>query len=322
MPLIRAPFLSDVSYYPNPQLEANGRQQLREIIAQHINRPSVVIWGLFDCLWQRGENPVPYVRTLNELAKKMDRSRPTAATSNQDGELNQITDLIVWAQNIGWDKGRTEDLEIWLGQLRSGWNQLRSSICYGEAGQIEQQGDPARRRRSNSLLWQPEGRQTRFHEDYTKYLAQDTLLWGTWINTLFDYGSARRPQGVEATGLVTLDRRRRKDAFHLYKALWNNTEPTLHITGRREDERNGDLQTVTVYSSAGEPVVTLSGDTLAVEQYAPCIYRCDSVRLNGRMKIEAKAGDLYDETFLTGNCALVAPPRRDPQQTAGLRLTN
>lgn len=322
LPLIRAPFLSDVSYYPNPQLEANGRQQLREIIAQHINRPSVVIWGLFDCLWQRGENPVPYVRTLNELAKKMDRSRPTAATSNQDGELNQITDLIVWAQNIGWDKGRTEDLEIWLGQLRSGWNQLRSGICYGEAGQIEQQGDPARRRRSNSLLWQPEGRQTRFHEDYTKYLAQDTLLWGTWINTLFDYGSARRPQGVEATGLVTLDRRRRKDAFHLYKALWNNTEPTLHITGRREDERNGDLQTVTVYSSAGEPVVTLSGDTLAVEQYAPCIYRCDSVRLNGRMKIEAKAGDLYDETFLTGNCALVAPPRRDPQQTAGLRLTN
>ena len=69
-----------------------------------------------------------------------------------------------------------------------------------------------------------------------------------------------------------------------YKALWNNTEPTLHIAGRREDERNGDLQTVTVYSSAGEPVVTLSGDTLAVEQYAPCIYRCDSVRLNGRMK--------------------------------------
>ena len=64
LPLIRAPFLSDVSYYPNPQLEANGRQQLREIIAQHINRPSVVIWGLFDCLWQRGENPVPYVRTL------------------------------------------------------------------------------------------------------------------------------------------------------------------------------------------------------------------------------------------------------------------
>ena len=139
---------------------------------------------------------------------------------------------------------------------------------------------------------------------------------------MFDYGSARRPQGVEATGLVTLDRRRCKDAFHLYKALWNSTEPTLHIAGRRDDERGGDLQTVTVYSSAGEPVVTLSGDTLAVEQYAPCIYRCDSVRLNGRMKIEAKAGDLYDEAFLTGNCALIAPLRRGLQQTAGLRLTN
>ena len=131
---------------------------------------------------------------------------------------------------------------------------------------------------------------------------------------------AHGPHGLD--GARPLARPRRKDASHLYKALWNNTEPTPHIAGRREDERNGDLQTVTVYSSAGEPVVTLSGDTLAVEQYAPCIYRCDSVRLNGRMKIEAKAGDLYDETFLTGNCALVAPPRRDPQQTAGLRLTN
>lgn len=322
LPLIRAPFLSDLSYYPDARLEENGRQQLREIIVQNINRPSVAIWGLFNCLWQRGENPAPYVRTLNELSHKMDCSRPTSATSNQDGELNQITDLVVWAQNIGWDKGRTEDLEIWLGQLRSGWGQLRSAICYGEAGQIGQQGDAIRQRRAGSMLWQPEGRQTRFHEDYTKYLAQDSLLWGVWVNTLFDYGSARRPQGVEATGLVTLDRRRCKDAFHLYKALWNTAEPTLHIADRRDDRRNGDLQTVTVYSSAGEPVVTLSGDTLPVKEYAPCIYRCDSVRLNGRMKIEAKAGELHDEAFFTGDCALVAPPRHAPQQTVNLRLTN
>lgn len=322
LPLLRAPFLSDVSYSPNPRLEENGRQQLREMIAQQMNHPSVVMWGLFNCLWQRGEDPVPYVRSLNELAHTMDPSRPTVACSNQDGELNQITDLVVWAQNVGWNKGRTEDLEIWLNLLRSNWSGLRSGVCYGESGDVGQQGEVTRPRRLGEVRRQPEGRQTRFHEDYTKYLTRDSLLWGVWVNTLFDYGSARREQGVEATGLVTLDRRERKDAFYLYKALWNRTVPTLYIADSRDDKRSEERQSVTIYSSAGLPMVLLNGDTLAVKEYAPCIYRCDSVRMSGRVKIEASAGELRDEVCLSAENALIAPPRRDPLQTVNLRSTN
>lgn len=320
LPLLRAPFLSDLSYYPSPRIEENGRNQLLEIIAQNINRPSVVMWGLFDRLWQRGEDPVPYVGTLCELARRNDPSRPTVACSNQDGALNRITDLVVWAQDIGWERGRTEDLAVWLERLHAGWPELRSGVCYGEPGSVEQQFSTGRR--PGAPLALTEGRQTRFHEDYTKYLLRDTLLWGVWINTLCDYGSARRPQGVEATGLVTMDRSQRKDAFYLYKALWNGAVPTLRIADRRCDRRDGELQTVTVYSSAGEPVVTLGGDTLPVREYAPCIYRCDSVRMQGAVRIEAAAGELRDAASFTGACALIAPPRRDPLQTAGLLRIN
>ena len=316
LPLIRAPYLSDLSYYPAPRIEENGRLQLSEIIAQNINRPSVVMWGLFDRLWQRGENPVPYVRSLQEQARRSDPSRSTVACSNQDGELNRITDLVVWAQEVGWDKGHTDDLAVWLERLHTGWPELRSGVCYGGAGSPEQQFAPARR--PGAPLPQTEGRQTRFHEDYTRYLLRDTLLWGVWINTLCDYGSVREPQGVEATGLVTMDRRQRKDAFYLYKALWNGEVPTLRIADRRRDRRDAGLQTVTVYSSAGEPVVTLDGDTLPVREYAPCIYRCDSVRMRGRVRIEAAAGALRDEAILTGDWPLIAPQRRDLPQTGGL----
>lgn len=79
----------------------------------------------------------------------------------------------------------------------------------------------------------PESRQTRFHEEYARHLAQDSLFWGIWIDQLADYGSSRRPYGVNARGLVGLDRCERKDAFYLYKALWNRETPTLHIAERR-----------------------------------------------------------------------------------------
>ena len=323
LPLIRAPFLSDVSYYPNPQLEANGRQQLREIIAQHINRPSVVIWGLFDCLWQQGENPVPYVRTLNELAKK-NGPQPPDGGHQQPGRRTEPDHR---PDRMG--------AEHRLGQRPHGRprNLARPPSVGVEPGSVRASATVKRGRSNNKAIRLADAARTACSGSRKDgRLVFMKITRNTWHKTRCCGEPGSTPCSTTARpavrrawrlrGLVTLDRRRRKDAFHLYKALWNNTEPTLHITGRREDERNGDLQTVTVYSSAGEPVVTLSGDTLAVEQYAPCIYRCDSVRLNGRMKIEAKAGDLYDETFLTGNCALVAPPRRDPQQTAGLRLTN
>lgn len=117
----------------------------------------------------------------------------------------------------------------------------------------------------------PEERQTRFHEEYVKNLQNDSLFWGTWINNMFDYGSARRPYGINGEGLVTIDRRERKDAYYLYRALWNERKPTLHIVDkRRSPARPQPGRRSALYSSVGAPTLFVGADTVAMTQYAAC----------------------------------------------------
>ena len=319
MPMHHSEFLGDMAYYAMPSFEQNGLTQLQEIIAQHINHPSVVMWGIFSCLPTRGDDVTPYIRRLNETARAMDSSRPTVACSNQDGSINFITDLIVWLQNVGWNRGSTDDLTVWLSQMWKNWSHLRSAISYGGPGFIGHksyttQAEPR-------INWMPEEKQTRFHEEYAKNLQNDSLFWGVWIDNMFDYGSARRPYGVNGEGLVTFNRREYKDAYYLYKAMWNNEEPTLHIVGKRRPLRGEEMQSIRVYSSVGMPLLLVGADTVAMTEYAACQYRSDSVAVKGTVLIRASVGDLSDSMMLrVGN---VLKPKRysalpqtaDPQKT-------
>lgn len=319
-PLHRSSFLGDVAYYATPQFEQNGIQQLQEIIAQNYNHPSVVMWGIFSRLWMRGDDVTPYLRRLNDTAHAMDRSRPTVACSDQNGGLNFITDLIVWRQDVGWRKGSTDDVAVWRNQLQKNWSNLRSGVCYGGSGFIGHKSYTAQAApRSN---WMPEERQTRFHEEYVKNLQNDSLFWGTWINNMFDYGSARRPYGINGEGLVTIDRRERKDAYYLYRALWNERKPTLHIVDKRRSLRDRNRQAFSVYSSVGAPTLFVGADTVAMTQYAACQYRSDSVEIQGIVKVKAVAGEQCDSvTLRVGN---VLKPKRQPvpRRTAGPQQTN
>ena len=312
-PFHRSSFLGDVAYYATPQFEQNGLQQLQEIIAQNYNHPSVVMWGIFSRLWTRGNDVTPYLGKLNAAAHALDPSRPTVACSDQDGNINFITDLIVWRQDVGWRKGTTDDVTVWRDQLQKGWSHLRSGICYG--GSYTAQAAP----RAN---WMPEERQTHFHEQYAKNLQNDSLFWGTWINNMFDYGSVRRPYGVNGAGLVTIDRRERKDAFYLYKALWNKEEPTLHITDKRRTLRDGERQAFHIYSSAGAPTLLAGADTLAVTEYATCQYRTDSVSLRGTVEIKAIAGPLRDSVTLRVGNVLKPKQLQGPRRTVNPQPTN
>ena len=319
-PLHRSSFLGDVAYFATPQFEQNGIQQLQEIIAQNYNHPSVVMWGIFSRLWMRGDDVTPYLRRLNDTAHAMDRSRPTVACSDQNGALNFITDLIVWRQDVGWRKGSTDDVAVWRNQLQKNWSNLRSGVCYGGSGFIGHKSYTAQAApRSN---WMPEERQTRFHEEYVKNLQNDSLFWGTWINNMFDYGSARRPYGINGEGLVTIDRRERKDAYYLYRALWNERKPTLHIVDKRRSLRDRNRQAFSVYSSVGAPTLFVGADTVAMTQYAACQYRSDSVEIQGIVKVKAVAGEQCDSvTLRVGN---VLNPKRQPvpRRTAGPQQTN
>ena len=319
-PLHRSSFLGDVAYFATPQFEQNGIQQLQEIIAQNYNHPSVVMWGIFSRLWMRGDDVTPYLRRLNDTAHAMDRSRPTVACSDQNGGLNFITDMIVWRQDVGWRKGSTDDVAVWRNQLQKNWSNLRSGVCYGGSGFIGHKSYTAQAApRSN---WMPEERQTRFHEDYVKNLQNDSLFWGTWINNMFDYGSARRPYGINGEGLVTIDRRERKDAYYLYRALWNERKPTLHIVDKRRSLRDRNRQAFSVYSSVGAPTLFVGADTVAMTQYAACQYRSDSVEIQGIVQVKAVAGEQCDSvTLRVGN---VLKPKRQPvpRRTAGPQQTN
>ena len=319
-PFHRAPFLGDMAYFATPDFEENGLQQLQEIIAQHINHPSVVMWGIFSQLWMRGDDVTPYLRRLNDTARTMDPSRPTVACSDQDGALNFITDLIVWKQNVGWRRGTTDDVIVWRDQLQKNWSHLRSGVCYGGQGFLGHKSYTAQDEpRTN---WLPEEKQTRFHEEYARNLQNDSLFWGVWIESLFDYGSSRRPYGVNGSGLITLNRREHKDAFYLYKSMWNRQEPTLHIVDKRRRLRDNDKQLFRVYSSAGTPLLLAGADTLAMTEYAPCQYRTDSVSLKGIVHLKTTAGNLCDSvTIFVGN---VLKPKRSTvlRRTTGPQTTN
>ena len=302
-PFARAPFLSDIPYYSTPRFEMNGVQQLHEIVLQNINHPSVAMWGVFSMLRGNSKQQMDYIRKLNSTAKKLDATRPTVAMSNQDGDINFITDLIVWQQAVGWENGEITDLDLWQGALRTSWNHLRQAVCYGESSNGMRFSSATAVGCNNSVA--AKARQQRFHEGYS-HLVDEDLFWGVWLNSMFDMGSARYVRGVRNSGVVAGDHKSRKNLFYLYKSQWNRRQPTLHITDKERDIRSEESQVLTIYSSLGRPVLTINGDTVACENVARTIYRTDTLKLKGTNTVKASVADKEDEMTLTiGNYSKV-----------------
>ena len=305
-PFTRAPYLSDVFYFATDKFKQNGLQQLKEVIAQNYNHPSVVMWGIYSLVWMRGANGVlDYIHQLNNTAKQMDASRPTVACSNQDGEMNFIPDLIVWQQNLGWERGAINDLGVWQEKLHTEWGHLRSAVAYGEAGSIDQQANSSLRPMDIDPRWIPERWQTEFHEGYARHLAEDNLFWGLWINNMYEFGSVRHTDGISRRGLVSFDHKDKKDAYYLYRALWNKKEPTLHLTEKRRNVRQDSVQRIKFYhSSEHTPIMIVNKDTVGVKEYAPCQYISDSIIMKSRNNIIVKAGELSDQQTIIIDNAL------------------
>ncbi|MBQ5874615.1 MAG: beta-galactosidase [Alistipes sp.] len=304
-PFTRAPYLSDVFYYSTEKFKQNGLQQMREVIIQNYNHPSVVMWGIYSLVWLRGDNILDYVKKLNSTAKQLDATRPTVACSNQDGDINFVSDLIVWQQDLGWERGTFDDLKVWRESLSKDWSNLRSSVAYGESGSIDQQTDVAMKPATIDERWLPERWHTEFHEQYAQRLAQDSLFWGVWINNMFEFGSVRHNDGISRKGMVSFDRKDQKDAYYLYRALWNKKSPTLYISEKRRNIRQDSVQTIKIYSSAKDaPVLTVNKEAVKVNQTAPCQYVSDPVIMHGKNVVQVKAGELTDQQIITIRNAL------------------
>lgn len=254
---------NDKGFVDLPAFRANGKEQLKELIRQHYNHPSICVWGLFNELTELGDNPVEYIKELNVLAHQEDPTRPTTSASNQMGDLNFITDAIAWNRYDGWYGGTPADLGKWLDRMHKDHPEICIAISeYGAGASIYHQQDSLVKTVPTSW-WHPENWQTYYHIENWKTISSRPYVWGSFVWNMFDFGAAHRTEGdrpgINDKGLVTFDRKVRKDAFYFYKANWNREEPMLYLTGKRDTVRTQRLQTITAFTNLSGAELFVNG---------------------------------------------------------------
>lgn len=284
-PFMGATSLDMRGYYNTEAFRQNAEMQLRELIYQLYNHPSVMFWGVFADPEMIGDDPVPFIKRLNGIAKELDPTRLTVGVSNKDGEVNTVTDLVVWNHTFGWKSGLPSDIGIWRDQLRGDplWSGLHSAVSYRAEGSPDRYAERMRRDQLPKRF-HAENRQSYVHEVYVGALAGDKSFWGIFVGDMFDHGSVRSSSagraGVQGCGLVTFDRRTKKDAFWLYKANWNTAEPFLYIASKRHAVRKHAVQDITVYSNLPAAEVFVNGVSLGIRNARNGVMRWDSVQLS------------------------------------------
>ena len=254
---------NDKGFVDLPAFRANGKEQLKELIRQHYNHPSICVWGLFNELTELGDNPVEYIKELNVLAHQEDTTRPTTSASNQMGDLNFITDAIAWNRYDGWYGGTPADLGKWLDRMHKDHPEICIAISeYGAGASIYHQQDSLVKTVPTSW-WHPENWQTYYHIENWKTISSRPYVCGSFVWNMFDFGAAHRTEGdrpgINDKGLVTFDRKVRKDAFYFYKANWNREEPMLYLTGKRNTVRTQRLQTIIAFTNQAGAELFVNG---------------------------------------------------------------
>lgn len=251
------PFISVMNQAPGAH--DNCISQLKELIYQNYNHPSICFWGISNEILIGGisEKLVENHKELHALAKEIDPTRLTTIAhvtmTPTEGEMHGITDVESYNHYFGWYGGRMEDNGPWMDRFHREHPEICLGLSeYGCEGIITYHSDhPACKDYSEAY-------QALYHEHMAKMLAERPWIWSSHVWNMFDFGCAARDEGGVAgrnnKGLVTMDRKVKKDSFFIYKAYWNK-EPMVHICGRRYALRAGEETEVRVYSN--QPAVTL-----------------------------------------------------------------
>ena len=256
---------ADKGFVDSERFRANGKAQLCELIRQHFNHPSICFWGLFNELKYEDDNPSDYIHELNTLAHAEDSTRLTTCASNQMGEMNFITDVMAWNRYDGWYGSTPSTLATFLDEMHAKYPQLCIALSeYGAGASVRQQQDSLIQPQPNSW-WHPENWQTFYHIRNWDIISHRPFLWGSFVWNMFDFGAAHRTEGdrpgINDKGLVTHDRKTKKDAYYFYKANWN-PEPMVYIAGKRCTERKkGDID-LWVFSNCKSVTLTINGKPL------------------------------------------------------------
>lgn len=280
----------------SPAFGQNSRNQLLDLIRQNTNHPSIFTWSLSNELRQPSADPDFVLHDLNNLAHAEDPTRPTiqAAYINIWPSVNEIPDLIGINAYPGWYHGAIDDMGPEIEKYQT-WGH-GDGFCmseYGAGASIHQhEADP--KQPAPKGRWHPEEWQALVHEHDWAAIRSHPVVWGSFIWCMFDFASDSRNEGDTPgrndKGLVTYDRKIRKDAFYFYKAQWSN-DPFVYITDRRFTPRTDPLTEVKIYSNCDRVELTVNGDSKGTQKGDDeHIFRWPALTLKkGGNRIEATA---------------------------------
>ena len=257
----------------------NTISQMKELITQNYNHASIVVWGLSNEITMKGaEDPdlLENHRILNDLVHEMDKTRLTTmacvSMCSMDAEIVRIPDTVSYNHYFGWYGGDTTMNGPWFDKFHKKYPNI--PIGCSEYG-------------CEALNWHSsnpfqgdytEEYQAYYHEELIKQLFTRKYMWATHVWNMFDFGADARAEGGENgqnhKGLMTFDRKYKKDAFYAYKA-WLNPEPMVHLCGKRYIDRVEDVTKVTVYSNLPSVELFANGVSLGVKEAADHFFYFD-----------------------------------------------
>ena len=283
-----------------PTGRENTISQMKELITQNYNHASIVVWGLSNEISIAGSDDdlLENHRILNDLVHEMDKTRLTtiAAVSmcKMDDPYIQIPDVVSYNHYFGWYGGDTSMNGPWFDKFHAKFPNIPIGISeYGCEALNWHTSDPKQGDYTEEY-------QAFYHEELIKQLFSRKYIWATHVWNMFDFGADARAEGGENgqnhKGLMTMDRKYKKDAFYAYKAWLVSPEddPFVHLCGKRYIDRVEDVTKVTVYSNLPEVELFVNGESIGKKTAEDHFFYFD-VKNEGETTIVAKAGDLTDE---------------------------
>ena len=295
---------AEIPYISNhmPGGRENTISQMKELITQNYNHASICVWGLSNEITMKGDADPDLLENhniLNDLVHEMDKTRLTTIAAVSPCPINspyiQIPDLVSYNHYFGWYGGDTTMNGPWFDKFHKTHPNIPIGISeYGCEALDWHTSDPKQGDYTEEY-------QAFYHEELIRCIHERPYLWATHVWNMFDFGADARAEGGENgqnhKGLITMDRKYKKDAFFAYKA-WLNPEPMVHICGKRYIDRVEDVTKITVYSN--QPTVELfaNGTSLGVQQNNGLPFFYYEVPNAGVTHLVAVAGELKDESVI------------------------
>lgn len=284
-----------------PTGRENTISQMKELVVQNYNHPSIVVWGLSNEITMTGASTPDLLENhniLNDMVHEMDKTRLTTMAVVSMCDIHdpyiQIPDTISYNHYFGWYGGDTSMNGPWLDNFHKEFPNIPIGMSeYGCEALNWHTSDPQQGDYTEEY-------QAYYHEELIKQLFSRKYLWATHVWNMFDFGADARNEGGENgqnhKGLVTFDRKYKKDSFYAYKA-WLSDEPFVHICGKRYIDRVEDTTKVTVYSNLPEVELFVNGKSLG-KLKAEDHFFYFQVPNAGESTLVAVAGECRDESHI------------------------